>query len=98
MRLPEGVGQTEDIMQYTYNTKGTCSKQIIIDVEGETITHVQYVGGCPGNVQGVARLAENRPIDEVIACVDGIHCGPKPTSCPDQLAQALKEIKAQMAG
>ena len=82
-------------MQYTYNTKGTCSRQIIIDVEGETITHVQYVGGCPGNVQGVARLAENRPIDEVISLVDGIRCGFKPTSCPDQLAQALKEIKAQ---
>ena len=85
-------------MQYTYNTKGTCSRQIIIDVEGETITHVQYVGGCPGNVQGVARLAENRPIDEVIGLVEGIRCGFKPTSCPDQLAQALKEIKAQQVG
>lgn len=82
-------------MQYTYNTKGTCSRQIIIDVEGEKITGVKYVGGCPGNVQGVARLAENRSIDEVIGLVEGIKCGPKPTSCPDQLAQALKEIKAQ---
>lgn len=84
-------------MQYTYDTKGTCSRQIIIDVEGETVTHVKYVGGCPGNVQGVARLAENRPIDEVIGLVEGIRCGFKPTSCPDQLAQALKEIKAKQA-
>ena len=84
-------------MKYTHQNKGTCSKAINIEMDGDIIRSVEYVGGCPGNVQGVARLAENRPIDEVIACVDGIHCGPKPTSCPDQLAQALKEIKQKMA-
>ena len=84
-------------MKYTHQNKGTCSKAINIEMDGDIIRSVEYVGGCPGNVQGVARLAENRPIDEVIAAVDGIKCGPKPTSCPDQLAQALKEIKKQMA-
>ncbi|MBR4691164.1 MAG: TIGR03905 family TSCPD domain-containing protein [Oscillospiraceae bacterium] len=84
-------------MKYTHQNRGTCSKAINIEMDGDIIRSVEYVGGCPGNVQGVARLAENRPIDEVIAAVDGIRCGPKPTSCPDQLAQALKEIKKQMA-
>lgn len=82
-------------MQYTYKTKGVCSNAIVIDMEGDTIQHVEIVGGCSGNTQGVARLSEGRNIDEVIAIVDGIKCGPKPTSCPDQLAQALKAIKAQ---
>ena len=82
-------------MQYTYKTKGVCSNAIVIDMEGDTIQHVEIVGGCPGNTQGVARLSEGRNIDEVIAIVDGIKCGPKPTSCPDQLARALKAIKAQ---
>lgn len=80
-------------MQYAYNTKGTCSQRILIDVEGETVTKVEYLGGCPGNTQGVARLAENRPIGELIQLLDGIRCGYKPTSCPDQLAQALKQIQ-----
>jgi uncharacterized protein (TIGR03905 family) len=82
-------------MQYTYKTKGVCSRSIVIDMEGDIIRKVEFVGGCPGNTLGVARLSENRPIDEVISIVDGIHCGPKPTSCPDQLAQALKQIKAE---
>jgi uncharacterized protein (TIGR03905 family) len=82
-------------MQYTFKTKGVCSRSIVIDMEGDMIRKVEFIGGCPGNTQGVARLSENRPIDEVISIVDGIHCGPKPTSCPDQLAQALKQIKAE---
>ena len=81
-------------MDYTYTTKGVCSRQIHISVEGDTVTHVQYVGGCPGNVIGVARLAENRNIDELLGLLEGVRCGMKPTSCPDQLAQALKAIKA----
>ena len=86
-------------MHFDYKPRGVCARMINIDLDEsrQTIESVNFVGGCPGNVQGVARLAENRPIDEVIAAVDGIRCGPKPTSCPDQLAQALKEIKKQMA-
>lgn len=84
-------------MQYSYNTKGTCSRQIKIDVEEGIIKKVEFVSGCPGNTQGVARLSEGRPIDEVIPLIEGIKCGYKPTSCPDQLAQALKLIREQEA-
>ncbi len=80
-------------MQYAYNTKGVCSQRILVDVEDNKITHVEFIGGCSGNTQGVARLAEGRSIDEVIPLISGIRCGAKPTSCPDQLAQALKLIQ-----
>lgn len=82
-------------MQYSYNTSGVCSRQILIDAEDGIIRKVEFVGGCPGNTQGVARLAENRPIDEVLPLIDGIRCGYKPTSCPDQLARALRQIREQ---
>lgn len=81
---------------YTYRTKGTCSSQILIETEGEMITKVQFVGGCTGNTQGVARLAEGRKIDDVIDMLKGIQCRGG-TSCPDQLACALQEIRAQNA-
>lgn len=81
---------------YTYRTKGTCSSQILIEMNGETIEKVQFVGGCTGNTQGVARLAEGRKIDDVIDLLKGIQCRGG-TSCPDQLARALEEIKAQNA-
>ncbi|MBQ1255949.1 MAG: TIGR03905 family TSCPD domain-containing protein [Clostridia bacterium] len=77
---------------YTYKTKGTCSSQILIEVEGDIIRKVEFVNGCRGNTQGVARLAENRKIDEVIALCKGIECRGN-TSCPDQLARALEEIR-----
>jgi uncharacterized protein (TIGR03905 family) len=81
--------------QITYNTKGTCSRQIIIDVQDDIITNIQFVGGCPGNTQGVAALAVGMKTDEVIKRLRGIKCGFKPTSCPDQLACALEEQLAQ---
>ena len=81
---------------YTYRTKGTCSSQILIELNGEIIEKVQFVGGCTGNTQGVARLAEGRRINEVIDLLKGIQCRGG-TSCPDQLARALEEIKAQNA-
>lgn len=77
---------------YVYNTKMTCSSQIKIEMDGDVIRKVQFVGGCTGNTQGVARLAEGRNIDEVIALHKGIQCRGG-TSCPDQLARALEEIK-----
>ena len=77
--------------QITYTTKGTCSRQIIIDVQDDVITNVQFVGGCSGNTQGVAALAIGMKTDEVIKRLRGIKCGFKPTSCPDQLACALEE-------
>ena len=82
-------------MHYEYKTKGTCSQYILFDIEEDKVKNVQYIGGCNGNLQGISKLVEGMPVNEVIARLEGIHCGMKPTSCPDQLAQALMEIKAQ---
>ncbi|MBQ8973001.1 MAG: TIGR03905 family TSCPD domain-containing protein [Clostridia bacterium] len=76
----------------TYKTRGTCAREIQIETDGDIVTHVNFVGGCAGNTVGVARLAEGRKIDDVIACCKGIPCR-SGTSCPDQLARALEEIK-----
>ena len=81
----------------TYNTQGVCSREIHFDIADNNITQVQFVGGCSGNTQGVARLVEGMDVDEAIRRLDGIRCGFKPTSCPDQLARALKQYKAQEA-
>ncbi len=80
-------------MQYTYKTKGTCSQMIRFDVDDGKVSGVQFLGGCNGNLKGIAALVEGMNIDDVIAKVEGIKCGMKQTSCPDQLAQALKEAK-----
>ena len=80
-------------MQYTYTTKGTCSREILFEIEDGKLTNVQFIGGCNGNLKGIAALVEGCDIDDVIARVEGICCGPKATSCPDQLAQALKAAK-----
>ena len=81
-------------MQYEYKTKGTCSQRIFFDVEDGKVKNVQFVGGCNGNLKGIAALVEGMSVEEVIARVEGIHCGMKATSCPDQLAKALKEVNA----
>ena len=80
-------------MQYTYKTKGTCSQMINFEVEDGKVKNVQFFGGCNGNLKGIAALVEGMDIDDVIARVEGVTCGPKSTSCPDQLAQALKAAK-----
>ncbi len=80
-------------MQYTYTPHGVCPMQIIIDVDGDIIQKVQFVGGCSGNTQGIAALVKGQKIDDVIDRIEGIRCGTRPTSCPDQLAQALREIR-----
>lgn len=76
-----------------YRTQGVCSREIHFDVKNNKLTNVQYIGGCSGNTQGVARLVEGMDIDEAISRLGGINCGPRPTSCPDQLARALKAYK-----
>ena len=78
----------------TFTTKGTCSRAINFEVEGDIITHVDFVGGCSGNTQGVARLIEGMNINDAISKIEGIKCGPRPTSCPDQLAIALSKINS----
>ena len=80
---------------FQYTTRGTCSQQILIDVnDDDTIENVQFIGGCTGNTQGVARLVKGMKVDEVIARLKGIQCRAG-TSCPDQLAHALELMKAQ---
>lgn len=74
-----------------YKTKGTCSSEIHVDLNGDTIEHVAFVGGCSGNTQGVAKLVEGMKAEDAIARLEGIRCGVRPTSCPDQLAKALKQ-------
>lgn len=81
-------------MQYVYNTQGTCSRQIIIDVnDNNVIENVTYIGGCNGNTKGISSLVKGMKIDDVIEKLQGIQCGFRQTSCPDQLATALKQIK-----
>lgn len=82
-------------MQYEYKTKGTCSQKIFFELEDNRVKNVEFLGGCNGNLQGIGKLVEGMDIDEVIARLEGIRCGMKPTSCPDQLATALKQAKAQ---
>ena len=80
-------------MQFEYKTKGTCSQYINFEIEDGKLKNVQYIGGCNGNLKGISSLVEGMDIDDVIARVEGTTCGMKKTSCPDQLAQALKEAK-----
>ena len=75
----------------TYQTRGVCSRMIEIDIENNTVERVQFHGGCSGNTQGVAALVRGMSVNEAIERLEGIRCGFKSTSCPDQLAQALKE-------
>ncbi len=81
-------------MTYTYRPKGVCSQLMEIELEGNTIQSVKVIGGCDGNLQGISRLVSGMDVDEAIRRMEGIRCGYKPSSCPDQLAQALKACKA----
>ena len=78
---------------HTYKTKGTFSTRIDFDVVNGKVTGVKFVGGCSGNLQGIAKLIEGMDKEEAIQRIEGIRCGAKPTSCPDQLAKALKECE-----
>ena len=78
-------------MQYEYKTKGTCSQRILFEIEDGIIQNVQFIGGCNGNLQGISKLVEGMKAEDVVEKIQGIHCGMKPTSCPDQLATAIKE-------
>ena len=78
-----------------YKTKGVCSQEIHFELDGNKVTNVEFIGGCSGNTQGVARLVEGMDVNDAISRLDGIKCGFRPTSCPDQLAQALKAALKQ---
>ena len=85
------------MINYTFRPKGVCSQQMNITVEDNRIQNLEVLGGCDGNLKGISSLIIGMPDDEVIARLDGIRCGYKSTSCPDQLAKALKQMKAEMA-
>lgn len=77
-------------MDYVYNTSGVCSQQIHFRIENGVLRDVRFVGGCNGNLQGIGRLVEGTPAEEVEAKLKGVSCGGRPTSCPDQLARAIR--------
>ncbi len=82
-------------MKFTYKTKGVCSSSILIDVDNDIVNSVEYTGGCNGNLKGIGQLVKGMRIDDVIEKLSLIKCGMKNTSCPAQLAEALKEYKAE---
>ncbi len=75
----------------TFKTQGVCSQKIDFDIEDGKVTNVHFSGGCNGNTQGISRLIEGMDVNEAISRLEGIQCGFKKTSCPDQLAKALKQ-------
>ncbi|MGN1118939.1 MAG: TIGR03905 family TSCPD domain-containing protein [Oscillospiraceae bacterium] len=84
-------------MTFEYFPRGVCSRKMIIDVDGTKVTGLTVEGGCNGNLQGISALVKGMEIDEVISRLENIRCGGKPTSCPAQLATALKKIKSENA-
>jgi uncharacterized protein (TIGR03905 family) len=80
-------------MTYSYRTHGTCSAEIIVDLEDDIVRSVRVIGGCSGNLQGISSLVQGMKAEEVIAKLKGIRCGTKPTSCPDQIAAALEKAR-----
>jgi len=81
-------------MEFSYKTRGTCSQQITFEIKENKLYNVRFYGGCNGNLKGISALVEGMDVDEVIRRVEGVRCGLKSTSCPDQLAQALKAAQS----
>ena len=79
--------------KFTYAPRGVCSRRMEVTLDGDTVVDVAIMGGCSGNTQGLSALVKGQKIDEVIARIEGIRCGFKSTSCPDQLAKALRAAK-----
>ena len=83
-------------MTYRYQTVGTCSQQIDFEIDDNNIlSNVQFYGGCNGNLKGIGRLVDGMQVSDVISKLEGVQCGMKSTSCPDQLATALKKVMAK---
>ena len=82
------------IVTYTYSTKGTCTRKIIIETDGDTVKDVQFIGGCSGNTKGISSLVKGMKINDVIEKCKDIDCNGRGTSCPDQLAKALEEMQS----
>lgn len=82
-------------MEYRYQTHGVCSSEILVDLDGDIVKSVKFTGGCNGNLKGIGALIAGMKVDDVIGRCQGIRCGFKQTSCPDQLAKALIQAKEQ---
>jgi len=82
-------------MQYTFRPGGVCAQEILFSVEKGIVTGLSITGGCRGNLAGISRLVIGMPVGRVIACLEGVTCGDRKTSCPDQIAQALREHMEQ---
>ena len=80
-------------MEYRYEPEGVCSYEMIFEIDGDVVKSIKIIGGCTGNTVGVAKLIENKKIDDIIKMLKGIDCGSRGTSCPDQIARALEEYK-----
>ena len=96
--VPAKAGTNSDHMEENtmeYTPKGVCSQQIHFDIVDHKVRNASFRGGCNGNLQGISRLIDGMDVDEAIKRLDGIRCGFKATSCPDQLAQALKEAAGE---
>ncbi|WP_165045128.1 TIGR03905 family TSCPD domain-containing protein [Adlercreutzia sp. ZJ138] len=78
---------------YTYITRGVCAQAICIDLEGDTVGDVQFIGGCNGNLKAISKLVRGMTVDQVAELLEGNTCGPKPTSCADQLVAGLREAQ-----
>ena len=77
-------------MEYRYKTRGVCSSEILLELDGDVVKSAKFTGGCNGNLKGICSLIAGMKVDDVIARCKGIRCGFKPTSCPDQLSKALE--------
>lgn len=80
---------------YSYRTKGTCSRQINFDLEGDKVKNVEFIGGCNGNLKAISKLIDGMSVDEIAAVLEGNTCGQRSTSCADQLVKGLREAQAQ---
>ena len=88
------IRKEKNYLRYSYKTSGTCSREILIEVDSTGfVKNVKFIGGCHGNTQGISKLVEGMKIDDVISKLKGIDCNGRGTSCPDQLAKALEKIK-----
>lgn len=85
----------EETKCYQYMTQGTCSRSIVVEMAGDKVADVHFYGGCNGNLQGIAALVKGMTPEQVIEKLEGIKCGAKDTSCPDQLSRAMREILKQ---
>lgn len=78
-------------MKYKYETRGTCSRAIVFDIEGDTIRNIEFYGGCPGNLQAISKAMEGKTVEEIENLFKDIKCGSKPTSCSAELAKAVRK-------